>query len=61
MTPSEREVWRWCRAASDRDLVERYRSEVNAPINRLEEIQHQRWLGLSILGEMFRRGVNIVV
>lgn len=63
MSPAEREIWRWCRRSSTSELVERYRFEVNAPVNRPEDVQAQRWLGLSIHGELFRRAVdpNIIV
>lgn len=58
MTSGEREVLRWARRASVDELVLRYRFEVNAPVNRVEEVQAQRWLGLALHGELFRRGVK---
>lgn len=59
MTSAEREVLRSVRRASLDEILDRWRFEVNAPVNRPEEVQAQRWLGLAIHGELFRRGATV--
>lgn len=63
MTPGEREVWRLVRQTSLPTLVRVYREVVEAPHagRPVEFVQAQRWVGLSIHGELFRRGIDPAV
>lgn len=58
MIPWEREVWKRVRAASIPELVEMYRKEAEGPHRRVEDVMAQRWVGLSIRGELLRRWVD---
>lgn len=55
MTPTERATLRAVRRMTSPGLVAVW-PEVFRPVGTIEEVMAQRWLGLAICGEMFRRG-----
>lgn len=56
--PWERKVWQRVRAASLDELIGMYREEVEGPHNGVEDVMAQRWVGLSIRGELLRRWID---